>query len=74
MTYYKGKLHFEDSNYKIRQHKYEQAIKVLEDVLEMKKEQISWEPKQKMWRNDEKALYHAICLIEGDIPFLDPNY
>tara|TARA_R100000406_G_scaffold27484_3_gene17706 strand:+ start:81 stop:305 length:225 start_codon:yes stop_codon:yes gene_type:complete len=74
MTYYKGNLHFEETNYKIRQYKYKQAIKVLEDVLEMKKEQISWEPKQKMWRNDEKSLYHAIGLIEDDIPFLDPNY
>ena len=67
-------MHFEDSNYKIRQYKYEQAIKVLEDVLEMKEDQIRDEPEQKMWRKDEKALYHAICLIEDDIPFLDPNY
>ena len=67
-------MHFENSNYKIRQYKYRQAIKVLEDVLEMKKDQIRWEPKQKMWRNDEKALLRAMFLIEDDIPFLDPNH
>ena len=47
---------------------------VLEDVLEMKHDQIRCEPKQKMWQEDEDALYHAICLIEDDMPFLDPNY
>ena len=67
-------MHFENSNYKIRQYKYRQAVKFLEDVLETKRDQIRWEPKQKMWRNDEKALLRAMFLIEDDIPFLDPNY
>jgi hypothetical protein len=67
-------MHFENSNYKIRQYKYRQAVKVLEDVLETKRDQIRWEPKQKMWQEDHSALYHVIGLIEYDIPFLDPNH
>ena len=67
-------MHFEDSNYKIRQYKYEQAIKVLEDVLEMKQDQIRMEPKQKMWKQHEWFLLRAIEMFEEDIPFLDPNY
>ena len=67
-------MHFEDSNYKIRQYKYEQAIKVLEDVLEMKQDQIRMEPKQKMWKQHEWFLLRAIEMVEEDIPFLDPNH
>jgi|TARA_A100001515_G_scaffold74938_1_gene59547 ribosomal protein L22 len=67
-------MHFEDSNYKIRQYKYEQAIKVLEDVLEMKQDQIRMEPKQTMWKQHEWFLLRAIEMVEEDIPFLDPNY
>ena len=67
-------MHFEDSNYKIRQYKYEQAIKVLEDLLEMKQDQIRMEPKQKMLKQHEWFLLRAIEMVEEDIPFLDPNY
>ena len=61
-------------DYKDEQKKYEEAIKVLEKVLETKLDQVRMEPKQKMWKEHAESLKLAMYLVEEDIPYLDPNY
>tara|TARA_B100000902_G_C27281927_1_gene902241 strand:+ start:1716 stop:1982 length:267 start_codon:yes stop_codon:yes gene_type:complete len=64
----------EELTYKFKQRRYWKAVKVLDEVLERKLDQVNQEPKQEMWKEHAEGLRQAIELVEEDIPYLNPNY
>ena len=64
----------EELTYKFKQRRYWKAVKVLDDVLERKLDQVKGEPKEEIWKEHANSLRQAIELVEEDIPYLDPNY
>ena len=64
----------EQLTYKLKQEKYRKAVKVLEDVLERKLDQVKGEPKEEMWKEHKNSLRQSIKLVEEDIPYLNPDY
>jgi len=61
-------------SYKKKQKQYKKAIKVLKEVLETKLHQVSGEPKEKIWKDQELQLRGSIEMVEEEIPYLDPNH
>ena len=45
----------EQLTYKLKQEKYRKAVKVLEDVLERKLDQVKGEPKEEMWKEHKNS-------------------
>ncbi len=60
--------------YKFKQRRYEKAVEVMSEVLDRKLQQVSQEPKEKIWKNQAFELRSAIELVEEDVPYLDPSY
>ena len=61
-------------NYKVKQQDYRKAVKVLEEVLETKLDQVKMESKQKLWKEHAECLRLAMNLVEEDLPYLNPNH
>ena len=60
--------------YKFKQRRYKKAVEVMSEVLDRKLQQVSQEPKEKIWKNQAFELRSAIELVEEDVPYLDPSY
>lgn len=60
--------------YKFKQRRYGKAVEVISEVLDRKLQQVSEEPKEKIWKNQAFELRSAIELVEEDVPYLDPSY
>ena len=61
-------------DYKIKQQEYKNAINILLELVERKRDQIFDNEDNEIYQKHLESLRNSIELIKEDIPYLNPNF